>query len=106
MAEKYLVKTDYGDVLVHINDVASGLDPTLVSCEEPTAKNSAEVSLTVPLRAFGAKMLELVEFKGSGTLEVGERLQRLMIQEKATEDLKRIERWARSRRQAEGDDGS
>ena len=104
MAESYLVKTDYGDVLVRVNDVASGFDAGLLSLEAPTAENSAGLSLEVPLRAFGAKMLEIVELKGVATLPAGERLQRLMIQEKATAELKRIERWARSRHEAGGDD--
>ncbi len=100
MVRKYLVNTDHGQVVVRINEVASGLDPALLTLEPATPENSHDIVMEVPLRAFGAKMVEIIEMIGTGTIgtgtEVSLTLQRMMIQEKATEDLKRIERFARA----------
>ncbi len=49
--------------------------------------------MEVPLRAFAAKMVDIIEARGDD-LPGGERMRRMMLQEKATADLKRIERWA------------
>lgn len=97
MPECYLVSTDHGDVVVQVNDVTSGLDPDLFTLLPATAQNRAGLDRVVPLRAFAAKVLDIVELKGTGGLPGGERLLRMMVQEKATEELRRIERWARSR---------
>lgn len=96
MPESYLVATDHGDVVVQINDVATGLDPELFTLQAATAQNSAHLDTVVPLRAFGAKVLDIVELKGTGDLPGGDRLLRMMVQEKATQELRRIERWARA----------
>jgi len=98
---KFLVTTDHGEVLVRIDPDKGGLDPELLVLEAPDGANAADLTTTVPLRAFGAKMVELIEAQG-GEMPGGERLRRLLVQEKASADLNRIERWAR--RQA-GDDG-
>lgn len=99
MLRRFLVKTDHGDVLVRIDPDKGGLDPDLLVLERPTAENTADLATEVPLRAFGAKMVELIEAQG-GDVPGGERLRRLLVQEKASEDLNRIERWAR--RQSDG----
>ena len=91
---RFLVTTDHGEVLVSIDADKGGLDPDLLECEAPTPQNTADIETTVPLRAFGAKMIELIESQG-GEMPGGERLRRMMVQEKATADLNRIERWAR-----------
>lgn len=96
MERRFLVKTDYGDVLVRIDGDKGGLDPGLLVLEEPSDENAGDLVTTVPLRAFGAKMIELIEAQG-GEMPGGERLRRLLVQEKASSDLNRIERWARER---------
>jgi hypothetical protein len=96
---RYLVTTDHGEVLVRIDAERGGLDPELLILEAPDAANTAELQATVPLRAFGAKMVELIEMQG-GDMPGGERLRRLLVQEKASADLNRIERWARERADA------
>ena len=98
---RFLVTTDHGEVLVRIDADRGGLDPELLILEAPDATNSADLASTVPLRAFGAKMVELIEAQG-GDMPGGERLRRLLVQEKASADLNRIERWAR-KRSAPGD---
>ena len=93
---RYLVRTDHGEVLVRIDADKGGLDPDLLVLEAPSDENAADLATTVPLRAFGAKMVELIEAQG-GEMPGGERLRRLLVQEKAASDLNRIERWARAR---------
>lgn len=93
---RFLVTTDHGEVLVRIDPERGGLDPDLLILEPPDAANAADLPTTVPLRAFGAKMVEMIEAQG-GDMPGGERLRRLLVQEKASADLNRIERWARDR---------
>ena len=93
---RFLVTTDHGDVLVRVDPDKGGLEPDLLILEAPTADNAGDLPTTVPLRAFGAKMVELIEAQG-GDLPGGERLRRMLVQEKASSDLNRIERWARER---------
>jgi len=96
MADKYLVRTDHGDVMVTVNKAStSGLDPDLLQLARPTGENSGEIGLVVPLKAFAAKMLEIIDALGTGDFDPGPSLRRVMVAEKATAELKRIERWAR-----------
>lgn len=94
---RFLVTTDHGEVLVRVDPDKGGLDPDLLILEAPSVDNAADLPTTVPLRAFGAKMVEMIEAQG-GDLPGGERLRRMLVQEKASADLNRIERWARDRR--------
>ena len=103
MRDTFLVKTDHGDVVVHVQEGKGGLDPDLLRFEAPTAANTTGLSMEVPLRAFAAKMVEIIEARGDD-LPGGERMRRMMVQEKATADLKRIERWS-ERHGAAGADG-
>ena len=96
MTRRFLVTTDHGDVLVRVDPERGGLDPELLVLEEPGTENSGDLATHVPLRAFGAKMVELIEAQG-GDMPGGDRLRRLLVQEKAAADLNRIERWARER---------
>lgn len=91
----FLVVTDHGEVLVSIDAEKGGLDPDLLVLERPSDENASTIDSTVPLRAFGAKMVELIEAQG-GNLPGSEKLRRLLVQEKASSDLNRIERWARN----------
>ncbi|CAN5519471.1 hypothetical protein BH24DEI1_BH24DEI1_15590 [soil metagenome] len=96
MEDSYLVKTDYGEVLVRVNkESKNALDNDLLSFEKPTPENTRGVPFEVPLRAFGAKMLEIIEAIGVGDMGASPQMVRMMIQEKATSDLNRIERWAK-----------
>lgn len=96
MITKYLVKTDHGDVVVEINEACqNALEPDLLSFHKPTAENTADLSMEVPLRAFGAKMVEIIEMVGTGDFNASPKIVELMIKEKASSDLARIERWAR-----------
>lgn len=96
MSRRYLVATDHGDVVVEVNEAVGGLDPELFTLRPPEAVEG-DLGAAVPLRAFGAKVVDLVELMGVGELPGGERLRRMMVQERATEALRSIERWARDR---------
>jgi hypothetical protein len=100
MPRRYLVATDHGDVVVEVNEVDSGLDPNLFTLRAPESADAD--AFAVPLRAFGAKVVDLVELMGLGELPGGERLRRMMVQERATEALRTIDRWARDRAAAGG----
>ncbi|UCH25900.1 MAG: hypothetical protein JSV66_18585 [Trueperaceae bacterium] len=95
MGARYLVKTDYGDVVVEVNEACeNALDGELLLLEKPTAQHRAELSLETPLRAFAAKMVDIIETVGTGNFTSSPRLLQMMVQEKATAELKRIERFA------------
>lgn len=94
MSRRFLVRTERGPVLVRVNEEADGLAPDFLILERPTDDNAGDLRNETPLRAFGAKMVELIE-ASEPDVPGGERMRRLMVQEKASADLNRIERWAR-----------
>lgn len=95
--EKYLVKTDYGDVVVGINPRCSNaLENDLLLLSAP--EEDAHFPMETPLRAFGAKMVDIIRSVGTGGFDPGGKMLEMMIKEKATSDLGRIERWARENR--------
>ena len=92
--EKYLVMTDYGDVVVSINPQCSNaLENDLLLLSAPD--EGEEFRMETPLRAFGAKMVDIIRSVGTGGFDPGGNMLEMMIKEKATSDLGRIERWAR-----------
>jgi hypothetical protein len=94
--ERYLVVTEHGRVVVHVRGDRSGLDGDLIAVERATAEAVAGIDMETPLRAFASKMVDLVLARGTGALEVSETLRTMLVKEKAAEDLRRIERAARS----------
>lgn len=97
---RYLVTTDDGDVVVTVNDDADGLDPGLLSLAMADAMTAEELPMATPLRAFAAKMVDLIEAQGMGAFAGGERMREMLVREKATADLRRIERYARDHHRA------
>lgn len=93
---KFLVRTDSGDVLVSVNGNASGLDDDLILLEKAPENAAEELGMVTPLRAFGAKMVDLIEMAGTEALGGSASLREMMVKEKATQELNRIERFARS----------
>lgn len=92
---RYLVTTDHGDVVVTVNPAVNGLDPALLSLSMANEASANEVGVATPLRAFAAKMVDLIELHGTGDFAGGERMREMLVREKATADLRRIERYAR-----------
>ncbi len=98
MVRKYLVKTDNGDVLVEVNEACkNALGNDLLILKEPNPQNTEGLQMEVPLRAFGAKVLELITMIGTGDFSASPTMLKMMIKEKATSELNRIERWAKER---------
>jgi hypothetical protein len=92
---RFLVTTDHGDVVVTVNDAVDGLDPGLLALTMADEETTRALPMATPLRAFAAKMVDLIEGRGLGGFAGGERMREMLVREKATADLKRIERFAR-----------
>ena len=94
-ARHFLVTTDHGDVVVTVNGDVDGLDPRLLALSMADEATARALPMATPLRAFAAKMVDLIEAQGLGAFAGGERMREMLVREKATADLKRIERFAR-----------
>jgi predicted PhzF superfamily epimerase YddE/YHI9 len=97
--EHYLVITEHGRVVVRVRGDRSGLDADFIDVLSPTA-SPAGLTMETPLRAFAAKMVDLVEAHAEAPAAWSAGFRAMMVKEKAAEDLTRIERAAR--RLAEG----
>lgn len=95
----FLIRTDAGDVIVSVRDGASGLDDDFLQLEPAPEGAAQSMGMVTPLRAFGAKMLDLIEAAGTGEFSGSPTMREMLIKEKATQELKRIELFARRLRQ-------
>lgn len=96
MAEKFIIVTEAGGVLVSVNpEAGNGLDPHLLQLGVPSDADRAEAAFETPLRAFSAKMVDLIKGAGFEGVPVSGQMLDMLIREKAASDLARIERWAR-----------
>jgi hypothetical protein len=97
MSQTYLVTTDYGDVLVRVNEsCTNALEDDLLLLSQPTPEETAAAGYSTPLRAFSAKMVDIIEGVGTGDFRPEPKTLELLKKEKATEELTRIERWAKA----------
>lgn len=94
--ERFLVVTDHGRVLVVVRGDKGPLEPDLLDVRRGDDPAAADLALETPLRAFAAKMVDLLVARGADALPMSASLRGLMLQEKAAEDLRRIERAARA----------
>lgn len=94
--ERFLVVTEHGRVLVVVRGGKGPLEPDLLEVRRGDDPAAAGLALETPLRAFAAKMVDLLLARGADALPMSPALRDLMIQEKAAEDLRRIERAARA----------
>jgi len=92
---RYLVRTDTGDVVVTVNVGVGGLDDGLLSLAKAPADAAAAFDMVTPLRAFGAKMVDIIEIAGTDSFGGSATLREMLVKEKATQELKRIEVFAR-----------
>ena len=97
---RYLVTTDHGDVVVTVNPAAGGLDPDLLELGPVTATVAQELTMATPLRAFSAKMVDIIEIQGLGDVTMSGSLRDMLVREKATQELHRIERYAKDAKAA------
>jgi hypothetical protein len=96
LTDRFLVRTDYGEVLVRVNpECGNALQNDLLLLSDPSEEEKAEFSMEVPLRAFGAKVIDIIQTVGTGGFEPAASVKEMMIKEKAASDLNRIERWAK-----------
>lgn len=94
--DSFLVRTEHGEVVVRINrECRNALQSDLLLLSEASEEEKQQFQMVTPLRAFGAKMVDIIQEVGTGDFDPGPRLRDMMIKEKATSDLKRIERWAK-----------
>ena len=94
---RYLILTDdYGDILAELDETPrNALDGPLFRLSRPSDAERASVPFEVPLRAFSAQVVDSLETVGTGDFRVEPKLLGLLKKEKATEELARIERWAK-----------
>lgn len=93
--QRFRVLTDAGDVIVTVNQAAGGLDADLLELEMASGDG---LEMATPLKAFAAKMVDIIEGKGLVGFVGGPRMRELMVREKATAELRRIERFASERK--------
>jgi len=91
--ERYLVVTEHGRVMVVVRGDRAGLDPDLIDVR--AARDADDLTMETPLRAFAAKMVDLIQARGAGGVPLSTAMLAMMVKEKAAEDLARIERAAR-----------
>lgn len=91
--ERFLVVTEHGRVVVVVRGDRAGLDSDLI--DVVAADDAEDLKMETPLRAFAAKMVDLVQARGSGGVPLSPTMLAMMVKEKAAEDLARIERAAR-----------
>jgi PHP family Zn ribbon phosphoesterase len=95
---KYLVKTDAGSVIVQVNPACqNALDDDLLLLSEATPEAAKDLEMEVPLRAFSAKMLDIIETVGTGDFSASPKMLEMLKREKASSEMNRIERFARER---------
>ena len=94
--ERYLVVTDHGRVLVIVRGDKDALEPDLLEVRRDDDPAASDVGMETPLRAFAAKMVDLLVARGTDALPMSPAMRDLMVKEKAAEDLRRIERAART----------
>lgn len=91
---RYLVRTSQADVVVVVNPDAGGLDDDLFSFEAVTEANVADLTMTTPLTAFAAKVVDIIELHGTAEFGGSSKLLEMLVKEKATHELRRLERFA------------
>ncbi|MDF1523416.1 MAG: hypothetical protein P1P87_11485 [Trueperaceae bacterium] len=94
--ERFLVVTEHGRVLVVVRGDKRALDADLLDVRRGDDPEAAGVAIETPLRAFAAKMIDLLVARGTDALPLSPAMRGLMVKEKAAEDLRRIERSARA----------
>ncbi len=95
--KRYIILTDdHGDILAELDETPrNALDGPLFRLSRPSETDKENAPFEVPLRAFSAQVVDSLEAVGTGDFKVDDKLLDVLKIEKATEELARIERWAR-----------
>ncbi len=95
VSESHIVVTEHGPVLVSINPQAKGgFDPDLLVLGPVSEEARANAAFETPLRAFAVKVVDMIEAAGTDGQGVPPAMREMAVKEKATSELKRIERWS------------
>lgn len=81
--------------MVSVNPDASGFDTDLIDVATVAEEEQGGFEMATPLRAFGAKMVDIIELQGTAEFSGSDVMREMMVSEKATAELKRIERFAK-----------
>ena len=94
---RYIILTDtHGEILAELDETPrNALDGPLFRLSRPSDAERADAPFEVPLRAFSAQVVDSLETVGTGDFQADTKLLELLKKEKATEELARIERWAK-----------
>lgn len=95
--KRYIILTDdHGEILAELDETPrNALDGPLFKLSRPNDEQRQDAPFEVPLRAFSAQVVDSLEAVGTGDFKVDEKLLDVLKIEKATEELARIERWAK-----------
>lgn len=85
-------------MVVNVDLEAGGLSDELFSFEVATEDAVAGIDVVTPLSAFGAKVVDIIELAGTADFTGSDALRELLVREKATSELRRIERFAKASR--------
>jgi hypothetical protein len=97
LMKRYLISTEHGEVLAELDEtLRNALDGPLFTLSRPTPEARRDAPFEVPLRAFSAKMIDIIEGIGVGDFKADSKVIELLKKEKATDELARIERWAKA----------
>lgn len=67
LMKRYLISTEYGEVLAELDETPrNALDGPLFTLSRPTSEARQDAPFEVPLRAFSAKMIDIIEGIGVG----------------------------------------
>lgn len=93
---KFVVLTEFGNVLVRVNPAAeNGLSADLLELSAASEADRQGAEFETPLRAFAAKMVDIISGAGFEGVNMSATMRDLLVREKATSELARIERWSR-----------
>ena len=96
MSERFIVVTEYGNVAASVNpEAVNGLESDLLLLDVASEADLEQAAFQTPLRAFAAKMVDLIMAAGFEGVEVPAAVRDMLVRERATEELSRIDRWAR-----------
>lgn len=94
--QRFLITTEFGNVLAEVDDTPrNALDGPLLQLRAATAEDQEALPFATPLRAFSSKMVDLIETIGTAGFNAEPKVVELLKKEKATEELRRIETWAK-----------
>src|SRR5690625_6354684 len=95
--EGYVVITEFGPVLVRVNPAArNGLETDMLLLSAASESDRSAAVFETPLRAFAAKMVDIINSAGFDGVNMSGPLREMMEKEKESDEQNRSERGARA----------